>query len=257
MPAVYTPRVAYRILDSLGKDRLPPVARAAEADAESPEGCCRSNATRRNGRLLQDYFVEHVYAEKRGSLQEACTTEIAKAKKDVTAIRQAAPTTLIFRERKETRRPAYILDRGEYDQQATKYSDVCRTCCRQCPTAHRITGWGWPGGWWIRSNPLTARVTVNRFWQQFFGVGLVKTADDFGSQGEVPSHPKLLDWLAVQFMDDGWDIKATMKRIVMSATYQQTSHVDPSLYGRDPENRSTGPRSAFSVWTPRCCAIRP
>ncbi len=94
------------------------------------------------------------------------------------------------------------------------------------------------------NNPLTARVTVNRLWQQALGIGLVKTADDFGSQGEMPSHPKLLDWLAVQFLEDGWDVKAMMKRIVMSATYQQTSHVPPADYQRDPENRllARGPR---------------
>ncbi len=93
-------------------------------------------------------------------------------------------------------------------------------------------------------HPLTARVAVNRFWQQFFGTGIVKTAEDFGSQGEAPSHPQLLDWLAVQFQEDGWDVQATIKRMVMSATYRQSSRVTPEVYQRDPQNRllARGPR---------------
>jgi hypothetical protein len=87
-------------------------------------------------------------------------------------------------------------------------------------------------------------VTVNRYWQKFFGTGLVKTAEDFGSQGESPSHPELLDWLAVEFRESGWDIKAMQKLIVMSGAYRQSSVVDPQKYTTDPENRllARGPR---------------
>ena len=93
-------------------------------------------------------------------------------------------------------------------------------------------------------NPLTARVTVNRFWQMYFGVGLVKTAEDFGSQGEWPLHLELLDWLATEFVSNSWDVKALQKTIVMSATYRQSSKVEPELLKRDPENRllARGPR---------------
>jgi hypothetical protein len=87
-----------------------------------------------------------------------------------------------------------------------------------------------------RENPLTARVTVNRQWQAFFGRGLVRTLEDFGFQGEVPSHPELLDYLAVHFMEDGWSLKRLHKLIVMSATYQQSSRVTPELLERDPSN---------------------
>src|SRR5205085_5360664 len=94
------------------------------------------------------------------------------------------------------------------------------------------------------ANPLTARVAVNRFWQTYFGTGIVKTVEDFGSQGEWPSHPELLDWLATEFVRSGWDVKAMQKTIVMSATYRQSSHVTPALLQKDPDNRllARGPR---------------
>jgi hypothetical protein len=86
------------------------------------------------------------------------------------------------------------------------------------------------------SNPLTARVAVNRMWQELFGRGLVRTSDDFGAQGEKPSHPELLDWLAAQFVDSGWKRKALIKLIVTSATYRQSSHARPQIDARDPGN---------------------
>src|SRR5439155_1732317 len=85
---------------------------------------------------------------------------------------------------------------------------------------------------------LTARVTVNRFWQMYFGTGLVKTVEDFGSQGEWPMHPDLLDWLATEFLDSGWDVKRLQKTIVMSGTYRQSSKASSELLQKDPENRT-------------------
>ena len=96
------------------------------------------------------------------------------------------------------------------------------------------------------ANPITARVTVNRFWQMYFGAGLVKTIEDFGLQGDWPSNPDLLDWLATEFIRSGWDVKGMQKLIVMSATYRQSSTATPELLQRDPDNRllARGPRHA-------------
>ena len=169
--------------------------------------------------------------------------ELARDSADREAIEASLPFTLVMEERAE-RRPTYRLNRGEYDQAREEVRpDV--------PAALPPLAEGQPHdrlglAEWIvdRRNPLTARVTVNRFWQQVFGVGIVKTAEDFGSQGEWPSHPELLDWLAVEFEESGWDVKGLMRRIVTSAAYMQDSRVTPELRARDPENRllARGPR---------------
>lgn len=107
------------------------------------------------------------------------------------------------------------------------------------------------------SNPLTSRVTVNRFWQQFFGTGLVKTTEDFGAQGELPSHPQLLDWLAVDFQEHGWDLKRLVTQFVTSSVYRQRSNVSPELLERDPYNRLLGraPRYRLAAHTIRDNAL--
>ncbi len=152
------------------------------------------------------------------------------------------PTVMVMSD--GANRPTFLLKRGAYDSPGGK---VTARVPEILPQLHA----DWPQNrlglakWLVdRSNPLTARVTVNRFWQSYFGTGIVKTVDDFGSQGEWPSHPELLDWLAVQLMDSGWNVKAIQKLIVMSAAYQQDSRITPELLRRDPENRllARGPR---------------
>ncbi|WP_417851664.1 PSD1 and planctomycete cytochrome C domain-containing protein [Thalassoglobus sp.] len=168
---------------------------------------------------------------------------LAAKNKAKTDLNNAITTTLIWKEKAKPE-PAYILTRGEYDQPGEEVSR--RTPGFLPPMAEGLPNDRMGLAQWLisREHPLTARVTINRFWQQFFGTGLVKTSEDFGSQGEQPSHPQLLDWLAVQFMNDNWDVKKSMKRIVMSATYQQSSKVSPELVKKDPGNRllARGPR---------------
>ncbi len=153
------------------------------------------------------------------------------------------PTTLIFRERKNIR-DAFVLLRGEYDQHGEKVSRQTLDCLP--PMEGEMSKDRLGLAQWIVADehPLTSRVAVNRFWQQLFGIGLVETSEDFGSQGSPPSHPELLDWLAVEFRDRGWDVKALMKQLVMSATYCQSSHANSELTQRDPQNRllARGPR---------------
>ena len=133
-------------------------------------------------------------------------------------------------------RPTYVLDRGVYDARgAIVYPDVPEVVLafKDSLPKNRLGLAKWL---FNKDNPLTSRVFVNRLWQMHFGTGLVSSSDDFGNQGNLPSHPKLLDWLAVKFMESGWDIKAMNKLIVMSATYQQSSKLTPELLERDKEN---------------------
>ena len=174
---------------------------------------------------------------------KALEKELSKVRVEETKINAKIPTSLIYKERAKPR-DAFILKRGEYDQRGDKVArntpEVLPPMADDLPR-NRL---GLARGLVDPSHPLTARVAVNRFWQQCFGIGIVRTSEDLGSQGEPPSHPKLLDFLAAQFIADGWDVKKTMKRIVMSATYRQSSRMTPELKRRDPENRllARGPR---------------
>ena len=191
---------------------------------------------------LLDHFVENVLASTRQTF-DPLHTAIAETEKQITDTRNNAPTTLIFREKAEPK-PSFFLTRGEYDQQKHQVERQVPGILPPLPEGAPLNRLGFAKWLVDRSHPLTARVTVNRLWQQVFGTGIVKTAEDFGSQGQPPSHPQLLDWLAVQFQDDGWDVKAFMKQLVTSATYRQSSHVTPQLIEADPTNRlfARGPR---------------
>jgi hypothetical protein len=135
-----------------------------------------------------------------------------------------------------TPRPTRVLKRGEYD----KPGDTVEPGTPESilPFGGRLPRNRLGLAQWLidRQNPLTSRVLVNRAWQQFFGRGLVVTAENLGVQGALPSHPELLDWLAKRFMDSGWDLKALQKLIVMSAAYRQSSIAGPALLARDPDN---------------------
>ncbi len=136
----------------------------------------------------------------------------------------------------ETMRPSYILSRGDWKKPAAPVSPVVPGFLH-APPANAAPSRLTLARWLVSpDNPLTARVTVNRMWQEFFGRGLVRTSEDFGAQGEKPSHPELLDWLAAQFTDSGWKRKPLIKLIVTSAAYRQSSHARPEVDARDPGN---------------------
>jgi mono/diheme cytochrome c family protein len=155
-------------------------------------------------------------------------------------------TSVMVMEDRPTPRDTFLLKRGRYDMPETgkKLEPGVPACLPPLPAGAGRDRLGLAQ--WLASpaNPLTARVTVNRIWQHHFGTGLVKTAENFGIQGEPPSHPELLDWLAAELVHSGWDVKALHRRIVTSATYRQVSVATPALVARDPENRmlARGPR---------------
>jgi hypothetical protein len=146
-------------------------------------------------------------------------------------------------------RQAYLLKRGSYDAPGEEVFPNTPESILPFPKQLPRNRYGLSQWFTDPDHPLTARVAVNRYWQNFFGTGLVKTSEDFGNQGEMPSHPELLDWLAVTFRESGWDIKKLCKLIVMSATYRQDSKVNPSIREMDPENRllSHGPSVRLSA----------
>ncbi|MEP6750461.1 MAG: DUF1553 domain-containing protein, partial [Bacteroidota bacterium] len=144
---------------------------------------------------------------------------------------------------------SYILQRGNYNMPAEEVFPNTPAAIFPFPKNLPKNRYGLAQWLTDDNHPLTARVEVNRLWQNFFGIGLVKTAEDFGNQGEIPSHPQLLDWLAVTFKESGWDIKKLNKLIVMSATYRQNSKATRELMEKDPENRllARGPSYRMSA----------
>src|SRR5204862_2663945 len=136
------------------------------------------------------------------------------------------------------------LVRGTYNKPGPKVSRGVPACLPPLPPDAPNNRLGLAQWLVDPAHPLTPRVTVNRYWQTFFGTGLVKTVEDFGVQGERPSHPELLDWLATEFIRSGWNVKHVQRLIVTSATYRQISRTTPELLARDPENRllARGPR---------------
>ena len=173
---------------------------------------------------------------------------IQKLTLDREAMERTLPTVMVMSERPQ-RRDTFLLTRGAYDKPTEKVEPGVPAALPPLPEGAPDNRLGFAK--WVTdpANPLTARVTMNRFWQMYFGTGIVKTVEDFGVQGEWPSHPELLDWLATEFLRTGWDIKAMQKLIVMSATYRQSSRVTPELLQRDPENRllARGPRMRLAA----------
>ena len=165
----------------------------------------------------------------------AAYREVKDLERERKALGETFPSVMVMEEMDE-RRPTYRLNRGVYDNPAEEVFPGTPAILPPMPDGekNRLTFASWLVS---PENPLMSRVTVNRFWQMYFGTGLVKTSDNFGSQGDFPSHPELLDWLATTFTDSGWDVKNLQRLIVTSATYRQSSVVSSELLERDPENR--------------------
>ncbi len=207
---------------------------------------------------LRNYFIRFVYAPVRATF-DPLNKQFDELKAAETKLDKAIPTTMLMAEMPKPR-SAFVLMRGNYQTPGEAVNpgvpSFLPPLAKDAP-ANRLGLAKWLVD---RDNPLTARVTVNRYWKQFFGTGLVKTLEDFGSQGEPPSHPELLDWLAMEFMSPTattssdappkpWDIKAICKLIVMSSAYRQSSNPQGRPTDVDPFNRllSRGPRFRLSA----------
>ncbi len=195
--------------------------------------------TKEQDKRLREYFLTYDAPEELRQTYTDWKALEARKKK----LEEAIPTTMVMAEM-EKPRDTYVLGRGDYRNKLEKVSPGVPPILPPLPKGaplNRLT----LAKWLVDpSNPLTARVVVNRYWQMYFGTGIVKTPQDFGSQGDPPSHPELLDWLATEFERTHWDIKAMQRLIVTSATYRQSSKVTPELLEKDPENRllAHGPR---------------
>jgi hypothetical protein len=194
-------------------------------------------------RMLREYYLNKVCTETRATM-DPLNTAVIDLRQQRDKFQDQIPQTFIWRDMDKPR-DSFVMVRGQYDAPGEKVSRAVPAVFPVMKQAGQVPNRLDLARWLVSSeHPLTARVTVNRLWQQFFGVGLVKTADDFGSQGEPPSHPELLDWLAVSFQESGWDVKALVRTLVTSAAYRQSAAVPPALLQRDPENRwlARGPR---------------
>jgi hypothetical protein len=196
--------------------------------------------------------VKKHYREKVSPEFARLNEQMAKFKKEREDLEKNVPTVMVMQDM-ATPRETFVLVRGAYDKPGDKVTPNVPTFLPPLPegaTHNRLA----LAKWLIDpQHPLMSRVTVNRYWQMFFGTGLVKTSEDFGTQGELPTHPELLDWLATEFStparrasegETGWDVKKLIRRIVTSNTYRQSSVITPDLKAKDPENRllARGPR---------------
>ncbi len=166
----------------------------------------------------------------------AALEELRNARREFAEAAADVPEIMVMREMDQPR-PVHVLRRGVYDEKGDVVLPGTPEALGAFPDTLPHNRLGLARWIFSRDNPLTARVAVNRFWQRHFGTGLVSTAEDFGNQGALPSHPELLDYLAAEFIESGWDVKAMHRRIVTSATYRQSSNVSEELMELDPDNR--------------------
>jgi hypothetical protein len=239
-------------IESLKPEKLPEEADIGDTDKAETKEEKEAARLKKHQARLSEYFLTLEAPEQYRQSYAQLKDLRAKAEK----VQQSIPTTMVMAEMSKPR-DTFVLGRGQYDNPGEKVTPGTPAFLPPLPPGaplNRSTLAKWlvdPG------NPLTARVAVNQYWQSYFGVGIVKTAEDFGSQGELPSHPELLDWLATEFIRTGWDVKAMQRLIVTSATYRQSSRATPELLEKDPENRllARGPRFRLPAETVRDNAL--
>lgn len=194
--------------------------------------------TRGQENILFSHYLLHAAPD-----IDAVKEDLRNYRVELSSVKDTLPEVMVMEERLN-RRTSYIRERGMYDQLGEVVYPGVPSSIMEFPDEFPQNRLGLAR--WIMhdDNPLTARVLVNRYWQMIFGNGLVDTPDDFGNQGSIPSHPELLDWLAVEFRESGWDLKHLLKTMVMSATYRQSSVMTPQMRELDPNNRllARGPR---------------
>jgi hypothetical protein len=195
--------------------------------------------TEDQGKWIRQYFLR----EAGNSAEKQLDVDYVSLNKGLDQLNKEIPSTMVMAEMDKPR-DTYILRRGDYQLKGDKVEPNTPAVLPPLPKdapRNRLTLAKWIVD---PANPLTARVAVNHFWQMYFGIGIVKTSEDFGSQGDPPSNQQLLDWLATEFIRTNWDVKAMQRLIVMSAVYRQDSKVSPEILEKDPENRllSHGPR---------------
>jgi hypothetical protein len=210
-----------------------------------------SQATPAQKTELKEYYRENFYPE-----LQTVNTKLADTRKAAKDLNGKIPTIRVMEEMPEPR-VTQIRVRGDYRNKGDKVVAGVPHILPPLPPGEKTNRLSLAKWLTDSKHPLLSRVTVNRYWALYFGTGLVKTGNEFGTQGELPSHPELLDWLARDFIDSGWNIKAMQKKIVMSATYRQASKPTPELLARDPGNRllARGPRLRLTAELIRDCAL--
>lgn len=182
-----------------------------------------------NEKMLEEYRVSVTPAV------EKKLDELKQLRKELLETVGPINEVMVMEELPEPR-PTFVLERGDYSTPGEVVNAGTPEAVLSFPEKYPSNRLGLSAWLFDEENPLTARVTVNRYWQMIFGRGLVKTVNDFGNQGDLPSHPELLDWLAVDFAESGWDLRSLLKKMVTSATYQQSSSMRRDLLESDPEN---------------------
>ncbi len=185
--------------------------------------------------VVKTHYLRYVHQDSK-AIFAPLDAELAELTKRRKGVEGKIPTTLVMKERMKPKH-AFLLKRGQYDLKGDKVMRA--TPAALPPMAKELSRDRLGLAKWLIApeHPLTARVTVNRFWQQLFGTGIVKTSEDFGNQGERPTHPLLLDYLATRFVKSGWDVKQLMRQMVLSSTYRQAATVSPEALRKDPKNR--------------------